>query len=408
MNGKEKELEEPTELEIKVTKVYEGEEWVFACMFDDDSCLYRAMEYLSRDDFSDSAHRKIFDTCLDLRKENIPIDLSTVAQRLDPSERRLACYIKDHYPTTETFEYWLRYVKRFSLEQKLRDETGKPDFDLGRVDEIVSDIMRVDQVAPLYRPIAEVPDLQDDPATLIKTGLTDVDYWLRFRPGNVLVVAGRKGEGKTSFGLSALHYMSQEYPVGVISIEMTAEEVKARVRQAFGGVPKKNFLIADPSSLSTAGLHHTCKRFKEREGVKLVMVDYLQLMRETLKFQSRHLEVSHIIRRIKEIAKELELGMIVISTLSRDADDRSHPSSSHLKESGDIEYAADLILFIHSPQEGNKDFISENVKILILDKNRFGVSNVHIKVCWLGKLTRFATYDAEHDEVNGKSRAYAD
>lgn len=398
MNNQEKEeFEEPTELGIKAVKVYEAEEWVLACMFDDDACLYRAMEYLSRDDFSDSAHRKIFDTCKALIVENIPIDLSTIASRLDPSERRVACYIKDEYPTTETFEYWLRYVKRFTLEERLREETGKPDVDLEKIDSIVSDIMRINQMVPLYRPIAEVPDLRDDPATLIKTGLPDVDYWLRFRPGNILVVAGRKGEGKTSYGLGALHYMSQEYPVGVVSLEMTAQEVKARIRQAFGGlVPDKNFLIADPSSLSTAGLYHICKRFKEREGVKLVMVDYLQLMRETSKFQSRHLEVSHIIRRIKEIARELELGMIVISTLSRDADDRLRPSSSHLKESGDIEYAADLILFIHTPRDRDTDFISENVKTLILDKNRFGVSNVCIKVYWLGKLTRFATYDAQH------------
>jgi replicative DNA helicase len=409
MGDNEREPEEPTELEIKVTKVYEGEEWVLACIFDDDACLYRAMEYLTRDDFSDNAHRKIFDICMDLRKENVPIDLSTVAQRLDPSERRLACYIKDHYPTTETFEYWLRFVKRFSLEQKLRGVTNQAEVDPEKVDSIVSDIMWVNQTAPLYRPISEVPDLKDDPTTLIKTGLKDVDYWLRFRPGNVLVVAGRKGEGKTSFGLGVLHYMSQENPVGVISIEMTAEEVKARIRQAFGElVPDKNFFIADPSSLSTTGLHHICKRFKEREGVKLVMVDYLQLMRETSKFQSRHLEVSHIIRRIKEIAKELDMGIIVISTLSRSADDNSRPSSSHLKESGDIEYAADSIIFIWSPQEGDKEFVSENVKVLILDKNRFGVSNVHINVYWSGKRTRFDTYDAEHDEVNGKSRAYAD
>jgi replicative DNA helicase len=235
--------------------------------------------------------------------------------------------------------------------------------------------MQVNQTAPLYRPISEVSDLKDDPTTLIKTGLPDVDRWLKFRPGHVLVVGGWKGEGKTSFGLGALHYMRQEYPVGVITLEMTAEEVRARIKQSFGGlVPQENFFIADPSSLSTAGLNHLCKRYKERDGVRLVMVDYLQLMRETSKFQTRHLEVSHIIRRMKEIAKSLEIGIIVISTLNRSADEHSRPSSSQLKESGDIEYAADSILFIYSPQKGEDDFVSENVKTIILDKNRFGTS----------------------------------
>jgi replicative DNA helicase len=338
------------------------------------------MDYLTRDDFSDSIHRKIFDTCKALRAENIPIDLSTIVSRLDTSERRVSCYIKDHYPTTETFEYWLRYIKRFSLEQKIREETKNPDIDLEKVDSIASAILRVNEMVPLYLPISEVPDLENNPSTLIETGLSDVDHWLRFRPGNVLVVGGWKGEGKTSFGLGALHHMSQEYPVGVISLEMTAQEVKSRIRQAYGGlIPNKNCLIADPSSLSTAGFHHICKRFREQEGVRLVMIDYLQLMRETSKFQSRHLEVSHVIRRIKEISKELDMGTIVISSLSRGADEHSRPSSSHLKESGDIEYSADSIIFIWSPEKGDKNFVSENVKTLILDKNRFGVGNVYIR-----------------------------
>ncbi|MGA2462802.1 MAG: DnaB-like helicase C-terminal domain-containing protein [Thermodesulfobacteriota bacterium] len=403
-NQKEEEFEEPTEVETKAVKVYEAEEWVIACMFDDDSCLYRAMDYLTRDDFSDSTHRKIFDTCKALRTENIPIDLSTIASRLDPSERRVSHYIKDQYPTTETFEYWLRYVKRFSLEEKLREETKNPDVDLEKIDSIVNAIMHVNETVPLYLPISEVPDLQDDPTTLIKTGLPDVDYWLRFRLGNVLVVGGWKGEGKTSFGLGALHYMSQKYPVGVISLEMTAQEVKLRIRQAFGGlVPTKNFLIADPSSLSISGFHHICKRFKEREGVQLVMLDYLQLMMETSKFQSRHLEISYVIRRIKEIAKELDIGIIVISSLSRGIVEHSRPSSSHLKESGDIEYAADSIIFIWSPEEGDKEFVSEDVRVIIVDKNRFGMSKVDIKVFWHSKQTRFSTYAKEEEKYRNES-----
>jgi replicative DNA helicase len=138
------------------------------------------------------------------------------------------------------------------------------------------------------------------------------------------------------------------------------------------------------------------------------MLDYLQLMRETSKFQSRHLEVSHIIRRVKEIAKELDVGMIVISTLARGMDDTARPSLSMLKESGDIEYAADSILFVWSPLEDDKEnFISENVKVVIIDRQRHGVSYKDIKVFWIDKLTRFANY-AKEEERNGKASAYAD
>jgi len=361
------------------------------------------------DDFSNNDHRTIFETCVALKAERIPVDLSTICQRLTGQQRKLSYLIKDHYPTTETFEHWIRYLKRFSLEQKLRKEAGEPDIDLEGVDSIVSEIARVNQTKPLYLPISQVEDLKEDPATLIRTGLTDVDRFLIFRPKNVLVIAGRKGEGKTSFGLGMLHFTSQEYPVAVISLEMTAEEIKARVRQACGLLPQKNFFIADPPALSTNGLYHLCKRLRDREGVKLFMLDYLQLMRETAKFQSRHLEVSHIIRRIKEIAKELDVGIAVISTLARGADDAARPSLSMLKESGDIEYAADSILFIWSPSKDDKEnFIAESIKIASIDRQRHGVSYKDINVFWFDKLTRFANYDAQHDELNGKARAYVD
>ena len=408
----EKELEEIeklTPLDKKVTQVYEAEEWVLACMFDDNNCLYRALDFLNKDDFSNNDHRTIFETCVALKADGIPVDLSTVCQRLTGQQRKLSYFIKDHYPTTETFEHWLRYVKRFSLEQRLRKEIEEPDISLERVDSIVSEIMLINQTKPLYLPISQIEDLKEDPATLIGTGLIDVDRFLVFRPKNVLVIAGRKGEGKTSFGLGMLHFMSQKYPVAVISLEMTAEEIKARVCQAFPLILKKNFFVADPPTLSTNGLFHLCKRLRDREGVKLFMLDYLQLMRETSKFQSRHLEVSHMIRRIKEIAKELDVGIAIISTLARGTDDTARPTLSMLKESGDIEYAADSILFIWSPSEDDKEnFVSENVKVIIIDRQRHGVSYKDINVFWIDKLTRFANYDAQHDEVNGKARAYVD
>lgn len=400
--------EELTPLDKKVSQVYEAEEWVLACMFDDDECLLRAIDSLSKENFSDEAHRKIFMVCLDLKAEGIPVDLSTIAQRLDPSAVKLSYLIKDHYPTTETFEYWLRYLKQFTLEQELRKEIGEPEINLERIDSIVSEIMRVNQVTPLYFPISQIEHLQNDPTTLIRTGLVDVDRFLIFRPKDVLIIAGRKGEGKTSLGLGVLHNMSNDYPVAVVSLEMTKEQIEGRVRNAFGSVPQNNFFVAEPSSLSTIGLYHLCKRLRDREGVRLFMVDYLQLMRETSKFQSRHLEVSHIIRRIKEIAKELDVGMVVISTLARGTDDTARPSLSMLKESGDIEYAADSILFIWSPPEDDKEnFVSENVKVVIIDRQRHGVSYKDINVFWIDKLTRFANY-AKEEEHNGKASAYSD
>jgi replicative DNA helicase len=133
---------------------------------------------------------------------------------------------------------------------------------------------------------------------------------------------------------------------------------------------------------------------KNEEGVEVILVDFLQMMRETENFRSRHLEVSHVIRRIKEFAKELQIAMIVISQLSRSIDYRgegSYPTLSDLKESGDIEFAADEILFIHQPQEKDDDYRGENVKLLIFAKNRWGQTG-KIKVFWDGPKTKFGNY----------------
>ena len=141
---------------------------------------------------------------------------------------------------------------------------------------------------------------------------------------------------------------------------------------------------------------------KVENGVAVVLVDYLQLMREKEDFRSRHLEVSHIIRRIKEIAKELKMAMIVISQLSRDIDYRgegSSPSLSDLKESGDIEYAADSILFIHQPRKEEKDYRGEDTKFLIIAKNRWGMTG-RIQVSWQGFKTRFGSYDKEGNQIS--------
>ena len=133
---------------------------------------------------------------------------------------------------------------------------------------------------------------------------------------------------------------------------------------------------------------------KEEQGVKVVLLDYLQLMRERQDYRNRHLEISHIIRRIKETAKELRIVAIVISQVSRGIDARgrgSLPSLGDLKESGDIEYASDTVLFIHQPEKGDEGFKGENVKILFLAKNRYGKTG-KVKVYWNDTQTKFGNF----------------
>ena len=263
---------------------------------------------------------------------------------------------------------------------------------------IIHDLEGLGKDTPLYRPLDKIPPFLEKPESLIKTGFIDLDHLLKFGLSDLMIIAGKTGEGKTSLGLGILYHISKEKPVGVVSIEMAGERVRARIENSFGDLPK-NFFVSDSSELSTLELKQICKGMKNEERVEVILIDYLQLMYEREDFRSRHLEISHIIRRIKGIAKELQIAMIVISELSRNIDYRvmgSYPTLSDLKESGDIEFASDEILFIHQPQppkEGKKDddYKGGNVKLLILAKNRWGRKG-KVSVYWDDLKTKFGNY----------------
>lgn len=368
---------------------HEPGEWVIGAILNNGENFERAKRFqLSAEDFQNPSHKKIFAALQKLNFDGIPIDLTTIYSLLKEEDIRLARYLMDDIPTDRTFEYWAKMVKKQSLEMKLKELVDKEEIDTGKVEAIAYELNNLGKDNPLYRPIKQVAS--EDSTPLIKIGFRDLDANLKFAAGRLVVVSGKTGEGKTSFGLQALYHISKTKPAGVVSVEMTAHEVKERIINSFGTLPD-NFFIADPPALSTLDLKHICKTMKAESGVEVVMVDYLQLMREREDFRSRHLEVSHVIRRIKEFAKELKIGFIVISTLSRGADHRTEPSLSDLKESGDIEYAADSILFIHKPEKEDDEDIGKNVKLFIIAKNRWGKTGDD-KVFWDGPRTRFRDY----------------
>ena len=148
-------------------------------------------------------------------------------------------------------------------------------------------------------------------------------------------------------------------------------------------------MVEAPGAISTLKMKHILKTMKDK-GACVVMIDFLQLMKETDRFATRHLEVSHIVRCLKDFNKEFQIPMIVVSIVSR-GPEGARPTLNLLKESGDLEYAADLVVFIHEPQEGDGDYKGKNVKLFILAKNLWGPCG-DIPVIWEGSKTRFSDY----------------
>jgi replicative DNA helicase len=350
---------------------------------------------LSAEDFFSLQCRNIFLAMEDLYQDNTPIDMTTILSRLKNEEdRKLSRYLESEIPTDQTLPYWVRRAKEDSLKRQIIAEANKQGEMSGeKIEKLSYQLNSLKHPAPTCQFFEDIPSLEEDPSPIIKTGFKALDRYFPFRAPRMMIVGGATGEGKTSFLLQCAHHITQERVAGIISIERMAQEIKFRFTNSFGvAPPPKRFIIEAPGAISTLKMKHILKTMKSK-GAGLVMVDFLQLMRETDRFATRHLEVSHIIRCLKDFAKELRLPMIVVSTIAR-GQEGVRPTLSSLKESGDLEYAADLVVFIHQPKKGEENYFGEKVKLFILAKNLWGRCG-DIPVVWDPEKTRFSDYHEE-------------
>jgi replicative DNA helicase len=231
--------------------------------------------------------------------------------------------------------------------------------------------------------------------TGIPTGFMDLDKLTDgFQPGQFVIVAGRPAAGKSTLGLdvarsAAIHH---QIPSVIFSLEMSRQEIMMRLLSAEARVPLQKIrkgdldeldwarlakmqgnveaaplFIDDSANMTLPQIRAKCRRLKQRHGLKLVVVDYLQLMTSGRKVESRQQEVSEFSRALKLLAKELEIPVIGVCQLNRGPEQRSDkkPLLSDLRESGSLEQDADIVILLHredlyekeSPRAGEADFI---------------------------------------------------
>jgi replicative DNA helicase len=244
----------------------------------------------------------------------------------------------------------------------------------------------------------------------LATGFLDLDRLTTgFHPGELVVVAGRPGVGKSSFMLSvAIHLAFEEnVPVAVFSLETSKHQLLFRVLSMLSGVPLwnirigfvsdeawrklaklggelagKRFYIDDSPRLSVAELRERSKRLREEKGIEVIFVDYLQLLRGPFVRNTRQEEVADISIELKTLAKELNIPVVALAQLSRRVERRQdkRPQLVDLRESGQIEEVADMVLFIHRQEE--------RVAELIAAKNRQGPTGM-VKLVFEKDTTAF-------------------
>jgi len=266
----------------------------------------------------------------------------------------------------------------------------------------------------------------------ITSGFPSIDKFTGgWQPQDLIIVGGASSMGKTSFAL-ALSYNASlaQLPSVVFSYEMSSNQLISRllssetmidnrylikgtltsdewgsIQGAQGKIEKLPLFIDDCSNTSLRYLLNRIRQYVITKGVKLVMVDYLQLISSPMKGRSREQEVSVIARSLKNIAKELDITVMALSQLSRgvERNEGSRPTLSNLRESGEIEQAADIVMFVYRPEyyghmQDEEGFSTEGKAEIIFAKGRnIGIGSKWLN--WINYLTKF-TDESENISYN--------
>ena len=260
---------------------------------------------------------------------------------------------------------------------------------------------------------------QGDDVTGLATGFTDLDrITAGFQPQNLIVLAARPAMGKSSLVLSMAHYVtaSLNKPVVFFSLEMSKQEIVMRLLSSEGSIDSQKIktgkledsdwlrladalgalsdaplFIDDTPSINLMEIMAKSRRIKQRHGLELIIVDYLQLMQSHRRVDNRQQEVAEISRGLKMLAKELNVPVIALSQLNRSPEMRQdkRPMLADLRESGSVEQDADIVAFIYRDEVYHEDTMDKGIAELIISKHRNGDTGT-VKMAFVGHLTKFA------------------
>ncbi len=442
----------------------ELEQAVLGALMIEKDAYYRISDELRPESFYDNRHRIIFEAIRRLNIEEKPVDILTVANALEAENkleeaggRAYILELSSMLSSSAHLEYHARIIAQkatardlisytSAIQGKAFDPTQDVDdlmqeaegklFELSQTN-LKKDYTQIDPVIKEAYDMLQAAAARTDGMSGIPSGFTELDkITAGWQNSDLVILAARPAMGKTAFALSMAKNIAvdQRMPVALFSLEMSNVQLVNRlivnVCEIKGETLKSGQLkpyewqqldervkalvgaplyVDDTPSLSVFELRTKARRLVREHGVKVIMIDYLQLMNASgMSFGSRQEEVSTISRSLKGLAKELNIPIIALSQLNRSVETRAEndkrPQLSDLRESGAIEQDADMVLFIHRPeyykiyQDERGNDLRGKAEIIIAKHRNGSVGSILLN--FRGEFARF-TNIGEGDEIGG-------
>jgi replicative DNA helicase len=362
------------------------EQLVVWCLIQTPEDVPEVSNIITPDDFIDSTCRHAFQTIQRMSKDGKDVDLPSLYLEMG-RPANISTLIENEDGRIFPAPHYALLLKKRNVEDAVHKSVQAREYEETQE--------RIKQLQDLSKPtslltISKMVEQTVQVKQAYPTGYTDLDGLVAFRPSDLLILAGRTSIGKSTFGLTVLSNMAMSFPVGMVSFEMSPGGVAERLSKIcsmnYLSEIESNFFVACPTAFNLMNTRKAISDMVKTKKIRVVMVDFLQLMQEQRRFTSRHLEVSYIIRQLKELAKEFQLGLIVVAQLSRAIDTRgenARPVLGDLKETGDIEHAADIVLFLHRAKHDKE-------AELIVAKNRYGGKGI-VQLVWIEDKTKYGS-----------------
>ncbi len=434
------------------------EEAVLGALMLERDALSNVIDILKPESFYRDSHRHIYEAIVQLFNNSEPVDIKTVVHQLRRNGTLEvvggAYYIAElttRVNSAANIEYHARIISEQSIKRELIRISSEIQHDayedtidvfqlLDRAEQSLFDVSEshirknYDKMNSLLsQAIEEIEQRKGkkDGVTGIESGFTALDRITSgWQPSDLVIIAARPGMGKTAFVVSAMRNAAVDFnhPVGIFSLEMSSVQLVNRLISAEAELESEKIksgkladyeweqllhktsrlssspiFIDDTPGLSILELRAKSRRLVAQHGVKLLIVDYLQLMTgDTSKNAggNREQEIASISRSLKGIAKELKVPVIALSQLSRAVETRGgdkKPQLSDLRESGSIEQDADMVIFLYRPEyygitQGEDGMPLQGLGEVIIAKHRNGRTDT-AQLKFIGKFTKFVDMD---------------